>query len=154
MPVRGKPVSINRHTEAITASIGGMPVLSTQTLHENQKYSSRDVLDTSCTATQPCSYYDEVPVLTNLDHDTVMPRRKGSWLPIFVLVSISFSFIFFVFPPSLPSWPHLSFSDVIAQILPVTTFLTPNTPAVSNGRTDQVQWDNYSLILRGQRVLI
>jgi hypothetical protein len=40
-----------------------------------------------------------------------------------------------------------------AQILSNTTPLT--SPAFSsNGRTDQVQWDNYMLILHGQRVLI
>jgi hypothetical protein len=150
----------NLHTELALLVTGhycitahsGMPVV-TQQPHENQKSSIRDVSDIPRTATQSCSRCDEV--VTIFDNDPVMPQRKRSRLLILILVSISFSLIL-SFPRALPSWSRLpSFSDVITQmrqILSVTSFSSPASP--SNGRTDQVQWDNYSLILHGQRVLI
>jgi hypothetical protein len=131
-----------------------MPV---QQLHDNQKSEpyTRNKLDISGTATQSCSHCDEAAAIH--DHP-VVPRQKRSWLPILVLVSISFGFIS-LFPRALPSWPRPFlipyFSDATVEILSDTTLLTPTSPAFSsNGRTDQVQWDNYTLILHGQRVLI
>jgi hypothetical protein len=131
-----------------------MPV---QQLQDNQKSKTyiRNVLDISRTASQ-----SSTEVVTIHDHP-VMPQRKRSWLPILVLVSISFGLIS-LFPRALPSWfrplmvPY--FLDATSQILSDTTFLTPTSPASpafsSNGRTDEVQWDNYTLTLHGQRVLI
>ena len=156
-PARG--IHTNLHTElalvtghycitACTTAHSGMPVV-TQQPHENQKSSIRDVSDIPRTATQSCSRCDEV--VTIFDNDPVMPQRKRSRLLILILVSISFSLMFF-FPHALPSWSRL---PSLSQILSVTSFSTPASPGFSsNGRTDQVQWDNYSLILHGQRVLI
>jgi hypothetical protein len=136
--------------QSLRPTVDRMPVLATQKLHDNQK------LVFSRTATQSCSRRDEV--VTIHDHDPVMPQRKRSWLPILILVSISFSFTF-LFPRALPSWPRPflipSFSDDMTQVLSDTTFLIPSSPASSsNGRINQVQWDNYTLVLNGQRVLI
>ena len=113
-------------------------------LQDNQKSYIRNVLDTSRKASQSCS-----EVVTIHDHP-VMPRRKRSWLPILVLVSISFGFTS-LFPRALLSWPR---PFLVPNFLNVTA-LTPTSPAFSsNGRTDQVQWDHYTLVLHGQRVLI
>lgn len=136
----------------------------------NEKYHDRDALDISCTATQSCSGSrcdsDELATIkvTTHKHGPVVPRREGSkpWLSILIiLVSISFSFIFlFQVHPAFTScfrgFLIPPFSDVAAQVgRSDTTFPTPTSPAFSsNGRTDQVQWDNYTLVLRGQRALI
>ena len=158
-PARGIHTNLHADPAPVTGQYysthSGMPVV-TQQPHENQKSSIRDVSDIPRTATQSCSRCDEV--VTIFDNGPVMPQRKRSRLLILILVSISFSLIFF-FPRALPSWSRLpSFSDVIAQmsqILSVTSCSTPPSPGFSsNGRTDQVQWDTYSLILHGQRVLI
>ena len=138
--------------------------ISTPHLH-SEKYRIRDKLDISPTATQSCSNSRDEPVtikVTSHDHDPVVPQQEGpkskSWLSILIIlvsISLSFNFVFQVhralpscFRGFLPAIP--SFSDATAQAPSDTT-----SPAFSsNGRTDQVQWDNYTLILRGQRVLI
>ena len=134
----------------------------------NEKYHDRDALDNSCTATQSCSgpCCDElatVKVATH-EHGPAVPQREGSkpWFSILIiLVSISFSFIsLFQVHPAFPScfrgFLIPPFSDVTAQVgQRDTTPSIPTSPAFSsNGRTDQVQWDNYTLVLRGQRALI
>jgi hypothetical protein len=134
-------------------------------LHE-EKYHEFDV---SRTATQSCSSSrcDELVTIKattpghDLDSDPVVPPQRElskSWLStLFVLVSISLSFIF-VFHHGLPSCFRSflvpSSSGATDQVPSDTTF-PPTSPAFSsNGRTDQVQWDNYTLVLHGQRVLI
>jgi hypothetical protein len=136
----------------------------------SEKYHDRDPLDISCTAAQSrsgsrCDELATIKVTTN-EHGPVVPQREGSkpWLSILIiLVSVSFSFIFlFQVHPASPScfrgFLIPLFSDVEAQVGRLgrdTTFPTPTSPAFSsNGRTDQVQWDNYTLVLRGQRALI
>jgi hypothetical protein len=146
-----------------------MPVPTTRQLHDNQKSPIRDVLDVqvSRTATQSCSRFDHSEVVMirvhDQDRDPVMPQpeRVGSWLrlPTLILVSISLSLVVVFSRPSPPSWPRPilipSFSDATAQVPSDTTFSSPTSPVFSsNDRTDQVQWDNYTLVLRGQRVLI
>ena len=129
---------------------------------QNEKCHIQDVLDISRTATQSCSSSRcdklETIKVTIHDHDPAVPQREGSksWLStLIILVSISLSFIFvFQARRALPSrfrgFLVPSFSDATAQLPSDTT-----SPAFSsNGRTDQVQWDNYTLVLRGQRVLI
>ena len=126
----------------------------------------RAVLNISRTATQSCSISrcDELATIkvTIHDHEQVVPQREGSksWRStLIILLSISLSFIF-VFHRALPScfrgFLIPSFSNATAQVPSDTTFPAPTSPAAfsSNGRTDQVQWDNYTLVLRGQRVLI
>ena len=58
----------------------------------------------------------------------------------------------------LPSPPWLDgLIDATARYLPVHDARFSEVTATlfeSNGRTDQVQWDNYSLILRGQRIFL
>lgn len=128
--------------------------------HDDLKRPIRD----ASTATQSCSLRNKA--LTVHEHDPFMIQRKGPYFPIWtiiIFVSIVSSFLF-IFPRSLPSWPY-SFlgpclSDAMSQIpldatsdgkdIPRPTSLTFS----SNGRTDQVQWDSYTLVLRGQRVLI
>jgi hypothetical protein len=57
-----------------------------------------------------------------------------------------------------PSPPWLDgLIDAAGRYLPVHDTLfseVTTTHFESNGRTDQVQWDNYSLIIRGQRVFL
>ena len=98
-------------------------------------------------------------VATVYDHIPAT-RRKSLWFltwSTLILVSIILSVIS-VFLRSTPSSsksflvPGLShdLSNAIKN-----TFSGSTTPALaSNGRTDQVQWDNYTLILHGQRVLV
>ena len=133
---------------------------------DNEKYHIQDKLDISRMAMPSCSSfrYDEL-VKTNY-HDPVMPQREGSkpWLSVLIIVvAISLSFIFVfqdlrAFSSCFRGFLVPSFSDataVTARVPSDTTFSTPTSPAfASNGRTDQVQWDNYTLVLRGQRVLI
>lgn len=133
----------------------------TRHLH-SEKYHIRVI---SRTATQSCSSSRCEDLVTISYHDPVVPQREGSksWLStLIIFASISLSFISVVqvlrpLPPRfrgiLPVVP--SFSYDAAQDPSDTTFPTPIPPAFSsNGRTDQVQWDNYTLVLRGQRVLI
>lgn len=128
----------------------------------------RDALPMPCTAKQSCSRSDSDAVAIHAIHDhdhPVTSRRKGSWLPtraILIFGSMVFS-IFLAFPLSI--WRH-SFpipclsADAMVQRPSDSTSdgMTLPRPAPvpfsSNGRTDQVQWDNYTLLLRGQRVLI
>lgn len=138
--------------------------MTTPTRHlRDEKYHE---LDISRTATQSCSSSrcDELVTIkaTIHDHDPVVPQRGGSksWLSTLIdLVSISLSFIFLfqVHHALLSCFRGFlvpSFSGATDQVLSDTTF-PPTSPAFSsNGRTDQVQWDNYTLVLRGQRVLI
>jgi hypothetical protein len=68
--------------------------------------------------------------------------------------------IIFAFLRSIPSWSNAFLMPCLSDNLSNATkdwitFSGPTSPAFSsNGRTDQVQWDNYTLVLRGQRVLI
>jgi hypothetical protein len=155
-------------TVAVVLPTAGRMTAPTRHLH-NEEYHDRDELDISRTATQSCSSSrcDELATIkaATHDHDPVVPQREGSksWLStliILVSMSISFSFIFvFQVHPALPScfrgFLIPSFSDVTVPVPSDTTSLTPSSPAFSsNGRTDQVQWDNYTLVLRGQRALI
>lgn len=159
--------SLRLVTTVVLPTVGRM---TTPTRHQHdEKYHTRDELDISRTATQSCSSSrcDELVTIkvTTHDHDPVVPQREGSksWLStLIILVSISLSFILvFQVHRALPSCFRgfrriPSFSDVsTAQVPSNTTFPTPTSPAFSsNGRTDQVQWDNYTLVLRGQRALI
>ncbi len=160
-------LSVNSDDGSLLPTVGRMPVPTARQLHDSQKSPIRDVLDVrvSRTATQPCSRFDDSEVVMirvhDQNHDQVMPQpeRVGSWLwlPTLVLVSISFSLIIVFSRP--PPWPRPllipSFSNATAQVPSDTTFSSPTSPVFSsNGRTDQVQWDNYTLVLRGQRVLI
>lgn len=58
------------------------------------------------------------------------------------------------------AWPDAlnRYSDVTARFLhkeqELPSLAAAATSLSSNGRTDEVQWDNYSLVLRGQRVFI
>jgi hypothetical protein len=95
------------------------------------------------------------------DHGlTTTTRRKSPWFSTwstFIFISIIFGIIF-VFPrsPSLPSWSNSFLMPCLSDTTrDGMTFSKPTSPAFSsNGRTDQVQWDSYTLVLRGQRVLI
>jgi hypothetical protein len=150
-------------TTVVLPTVGRMTA-PTRHLH-NEKYHIQDELDISRTAAQSCSSSgcDELVTIkvTIHGHDPAVPQREGSksWLStLIILVSISLSFIF-VFHRALPSCLRgfliPSFPDATAQVPSDTTFPTPTSPAFSsNGRTDQVQWDNYTLVLRGQHVLI
>lgn len=117
----------------------------------------------SRTATHPYSSARCEELATINYHDPVVPEREGSksWLStLIILVSISLGFISVVqtlraLPPCFRGILVPSFSCAVAQNPSDTTFPAPTSPAFSsNGRTDQVQWDNYTLVLRGQRVLI
>jgi hypothetical protein len=130
--------------------------------HDDLKRPIRD--PSAATQEHACSLRDKA--LTVHEHDPFMIQRRGPCLPIWtiiILVSIVSSFLF-IFPRTLPSWPY-SFlgpclSDAMSQIPSDATsdeMVIPSStsPAFSsNGRTDQVQWDSYTLVLRGQRVLI
>ncbi|KAI0263999.1 glycoside hydrolase family 35 protein [Gloeopeniophorella convolvens] len=83
---------------------------------------------------------------------------------ILVLVAIVLSFALFLPQSSSTLWSRSFSASHISDIL---ARFSPDFPAeelnliapvsdvfTSNGRTDQVQWDNYSLVLQGQRVLI
>jgi len=94
------------------------------------------------------------------DYNTAVLQRKWGWLltrAAIVLVSIAFSFII-LFPLSRSSWlPTFRSSGPIAGVSwdAKSDDVTFPMPALSsNGRTDQVQWDKYTLALRGQRVLL
>jgi len=126
----------------------------------NEKYHIQDELDVSRTATQSCSSSrcDELVTIKVAihDHDPAVPQGEGSklWLStLIILVSISLSLIFvFQVHRALPS----RFRGVLIPSYATTQVPSDTTsPAFSsNGRTDQVQWDNYTLVLRGHRVLI
>jgi hypothetical protein len=96
-------------------------------------------------------------------------QRNGSWPSsrsilrlVFVSVVLSFSLVLSRSPSAL--WPGSFLSSqtlkTLSQISLDATSQEKSLPKLiptalsSNGRTDQVQWDNYTLILRGQRVLI
>ena len=138
--------------------------MTARTRHLHDEKYIRDELNISRTVTQSCSRSRcNEQVTTINEHDLVVPQWEGSksWLStIIILVSISLSSIFvFQVHRALPScfrgFLIPSFSDVTPQVPSDTTFPTPTSPAFSsNGRTDQVQWDNYTLVLRGQRILI
>ena len=116
----------------------------------------QDVLAVSATPSFSC-HKEVVPVH---DHGPVIPRRRR---PRFLTSILIFAFIVFslisIFPRSLPSWSY-------SQLMPCLsgdaigdhdemTFSGPISPTFSsNGRTDQVQWDSYTLVLQGQRILI
>ena len=151
----------------ITSNILGRMTTPTRYL-DNEKYHIQDELDISRTAMPSCSSSrcDEL-VKTNY-HDPVMPQREGSkpWLSVLIIVVAISLFIFVfqdlrAFSSCFRGFLIPSFSDataVTARVPSDTTFSTPTSPGSpafsSNGRTDQVQWDNYTLVLRGQRVLI
>lgn len=148
-----------RGQKSALRTVGRMTTPTRQSHYE--KYHESDI---SPTATQSCSSFccDELVTIkaTIQDHDPVVPHRERSksWLlTLVILVSISLSFIFiFRLHHALPScgFPAPSFSDATDQDPSDTTFPSTSPTFSSNGRTDQVQWDNYTLVLRGQRVLI
>ena len=148
----------------ITSNILGRMTAPTRHL-DNEKYHIQDELDISRTAMPSCSSSRCDELVTTNYHDPVMPQREGSkpWLSVLIIVvAISLSFIFVFQDPRafsscfrflIPSFSNAT--AVTARVPSDTTFFTPTSPAFSsNGRTDQVQWDNYTLVLRGQRVLI
>src|SRR6266851_7399682 len=135
---------------------------TTEQPHDNLKRPIQDAFEVCSTATHSRPRRDDA--VTVHDHDDpAIPRRQRPWLPTrstLIFVSIIFGFIF-IFPHSLThtfSLAGLS-SSISLNIWRATsdamTFSRPTSPAFSsNGRTDQVQWDNYTLVLHGQRVLI
>jgi hypothetical protein len=153
--------SLRLVTTVVLPTVGRMTT-PTRHLHD-EKYHE---LDISPTATQSCSSSRCDELVTIHDHDPVVPQREGSksWLSaLIILVSISLSFILvFQVHRALPSCfrsfrriPSFSSDVSTAQVPSDTTFPTPTSPAFSsNNRTDQVQWDSYTLVLRGQRALI
>jgi hypothetical protein len=93
------------------------------------------------------------------DHGSLIPRRRSppvsTWSTL-IFASIGFGLIF-IFSRFLPSWPNSLLMPFLSGATSdhEMTFSTPSLPNFSsNGRTDQVQWDNYTLVLQGQRVLI
>lgn len=107
------------------------------------------------TATRSFSRREEVVPVHG--HDQLVPRRRRprflTWCTL-IFAFFVFSLIF-TFPRSLPSWPYSSYLSGATSDHDEMTFSRPISPTFSsNGRTDQVQWDNYTLVLRGQRVLI
>jgi hypothetical protein len=95
-------------------------------------------------------------------HGPVATRRNSPWFLTWStlgFVSIILGIIF-AFLHSIPSWsntfPTPCLSDNLSNAgKDWTTSSGPASPTLSsNGRTNQVQWDNYTLVLRGQRVLI
>jgi len=83
-----------------------------------------------------------------------------TWIYL-ALISIACVLASLSVPSGVPLWPNgLShYIDLPARYLPVdngraSSEVSARTLFESNGRTDQVQWDNYSLILRGQRVFL
>ena len=150
-------------TAVVLPTVSRMIPPPTRHLH-SEKYHIRDELDISRSATQSCSSSrcDEPVIIkvTSHDHDPAVRQQEGSksWLStliILVSISLSLNFVFQVhralpscFRGFLPVTP--SFWDATAQVTSDTT----SCAFSSYGRTDQVQWDNYTLVLRGQRVLI
>ena len=132
--------------------------------HNDIRRSIQDVFAAFSKSTLPESIRSrDVPVVTVYDNCTATTRRKSplfSTWPTLIFVSIILGIIF-VFLCSIPSWsnsfwmPYLS-DELLDAIKDWITFSRPTSSAFSssNGRTDQVQWDNYTLILRGQRILI
>jgi hypothetical protein len=136
--------------------------------HGNPSSFTRDTLSDS---SMQYSYRDKLFTVSSYNRrDQEVLERNGSWLPtrarVFLLIlSVVFSFII-VLSRSRASalWPE-SFlrSQVLKAISHFPSHATSHekslpgfTPTAfsSNGRTDQVQWDSYTLILQGQRVLI
>jgi hypothetical protein len=137
-------------------------MLATGRLYDGLKLPIQDAYTSFSAVSQPSSRHDEVDTVH--DHDPTIPKRKmPPTRSIIVFVSVIFSIIF-IFPHSLFTWPPFALPCLFNGFLfnPLknatgggTTFPNPTSPAFSsNGRTDQVQWDNYTLVLRGQRVLI
>jgi hypothetical protein len=102
---------------------------------------------------------------TIYDGGSEASQWNESWLSTrtilrLVIVSVVLSFII-VLSRSPALWPSFLSLKALSQISLDATSQEkslpkpiPNTAFSSNGRTDQVQWDNYTLILQGQRVLI
>ena len=96
-------------------------------------------------------------------------QRNGSWpstraILRLVIVSIVLSFVLVLSRSRFALWPGSFLSSQTLKALSQISLDVTNqekslpkpisTAFSSNGRTDQVQWDNYTLILQGQRVLI
>lgn len=111
------------------------------------------------TATRSFSRREEVVPVH--DHGPLIPRRRRPRFltrSTLIFASIVFS-LFFIFPRFLLlSWPYSSLMPCLSGATSdhdETAFSKPISPTFSsNGRTDQVQWDNYTLVLQGQRVMI
>jgi hypothetical protein len=95
------------------------------------------------------------------DHDPATTGRNSPWFltwSTLIFVSIILGIIFAPLY-SIPSWSNTFLMPCSVNLSNATkdwiTSSRPPSPAFSsNGRTDQVQWDRYTLVLRGQRVLI
>lgn len=80
--------------------------------------------------------------------------RYSIWLALVLLFCVASGNV------SVPQWPDVlsHYSEIFARFLRGT--LTPSVFASapkqfeSNGRTEQVRWDNYSLTLLGQRIFL
>jgi hypothetical protein len=103
-----------------------------------------------------------------LNAHTQRPQWNSSWFrsqAVLLVVSVMLGIMFFPrshLPPFRFQQRFLEsgFSGLLASIYPDTigngtALSTPITTAFSsNGRTDMVQWDKYTLALQGQRVLV
>jgi hypothetical protein len=133
--------------------------------------SHRGTLDTlpSSSMQRTSSYHDKLVTISNRRNPAV-PQGNGSWLPtraILIIMPFVFSFILVLSRPR-PSalWPESFFGSQLMKAQAVSHIPSNasshekplpgliSTALSSHGRTDQVQWDNYTLILQGQRVLI
>jgi len=88
-------------------------------------------------------------------------RTRAVLLVVSIVLGIVFLFPWFRAPPfRFQHFLKSGFSELLACIYSDTTsnemaLSTPITAAFSsNGRTNMVQWDKYTLALHGQRVLV
>ena len=124
--------------------------------------------DTSATSNAHTCHHDDKTNMLNMHKRR--PQWNGSWFCVqatLLVMSIIMLWIIIFFPrfhlPLLRFQHHFlesSFSGLLAWIYPDMTVnrTAPSTPVTaafsSNGRTDMVQWDKYTLALQGQRVLV
>src|SRR5438105_293420 len=118
-----------------------------------EKRPIQDVLAVS-TATRSFSRHKEVVPVHG--QGPLIPRQRR---PRFLTSILIFAFIVFslisIFPRSLPSWSYSLMMPCLSgdatRDHAKMTFSGPISPTFSsNGRTDQVQWDSYTLVLQGQ----
>ena len=122
--------------------------------------------DTSGTANTHFGHCNDKDKILNVH--TGRPQWNSSWfrarvilLMVSIVLAIIFSFPRFHPPPfRFQQLLEFGFSGLLACIHSDTTgngtaLSTPITAAFSsNGRTNMVQWDKYTLALHGQRVLV
>jgi hypothetical protein len=127
--------------------------------------STGDTSGTTNTHSGSCHHDDKSKVL---NAHTERPQWNSSWFraqPILLVVPIMLGIIFFPrfhLPPFRFQQHFLEsgFSGLLACMYRGmmgngTALSTPITTAFSsNGRTNMVQWDTYTLALQGQRVLV